>query len=101
MMPSPFASLNVYGRWNNPFTGKPTESRSDPVPIVLFGTPLASAPSDATLFVLCEPVSVRSQPNCARSNNTAFTVVSQPLLCTDARFERTVSADGAADAAIG
>src|SRR4051794_28334235 len=84
-----------------PFTGKLTESRMMPVPIVLFGLPFASTPSDATLLLLCEPFNVRSQPNAGRSMICVLIVVSKPLLCTDARFERTLNADGAADAAIG
>src|SRR6185503_9161798 len=101
MMPSPFLSANVNGRRNRPFTGKPTESRAAPVPIVLFGFPFASKPSVPILFELCEPEIVRSQPNCERSTICVLIAVSQPLFWTEAMFERTVVAEGAADVAIG
>ena len=41
------------------------------------------------------------QPEICRSKICVLIAVSQPVFCTDAEFARTVSADGAADAAIG
>src|SRR5690349_1390770 len=101
MSPSWFESANVYGRKNHPLAGSPTESRVAVVPIVGLGLPLASTPSERILLVLCEPVSVMSQPSARRSSRRALIDTSTPEFCTDPRLRVTVVADGAAEPAIG
>src|SRR6185437_2355043 len=99
--PSPLASENVYGTKNQAFAGSPTESRVVPVPIVGFGAPVASLPSDRILFVLCEPLSVTSQPKARRSSSCMVTWASTPLFITDPRLRVMLSDDGAAEPAMG
>src|ERR1041385_6167569 len=101
MIPSPLASVYLYGRRKTPFTGKPTESRVLPVPIVLLGLPAGSTPSDSTLLLLWDAEMVMSHPSARRSISVALSCASSPEFCTPPRFVRTLVADGDADGAIG
>src|ERR1043165_2249573 len=101
MMPSPLASAKVYGRYNQPVIGGPSESQVVPVPIVGSGLPLSSTPSDAILFELCDMLSVTSHANCRMSNTVVLIETSAPEFSTDPRLRVIWSDDGPADAAIG
>src|SRR5690349_18046593 len=100
MMPSPFASAYVYGRANAAFTGRPTESRKVPVPIVTLGFPLGSLPNERILLLLCDAATVRSHPMSRRSTIVLLSSSSTPEFWTDARFFSTDSAGDPEDAAI-
>src|SRR5256885_16500214 len=101
MMPSPLASEKVNGRAKNPLTGRPTESRVVPVPIVGSGLPGASLPSLRILLLLCDMAIVTSQPSARRSRIAVLSVTSTPEFDTDERFLSTVSCDAPDAAAIG
>src|SRR5665213_1091277 len=107
MMPSWFLSAYVYGCAKKPLTDRPSESRVIPVPMVGFGFPFASRPSDRILLVLWDPPSVSSQEKLGLSTSVVVIWSSRPVFCTEPRFRVIVrlvvpGTPGApADAAIG
>jgi hypothetical protein len=80
--------------------GRPTESRREPVPIVLFGTPVGSSPRLTSLLLPCEPLRVTSQLRRRVSRIVVWIVPSMPAFFTEPRFLSTVVEEGPADGAM-
>src|SRR5258707_1193960 len=97
--PSPLASDQVYGTVQMLFSGYPAWLRVV-APERGMSMPLSSFPSVTSLFLLCEPPTVKSHAKLRRSTSCAFTDSSAPAFLTDPRFLRMLPADAAADGAM-
>src|SRR5690348_2974916 len=101
MMPSLFASLNLYGRAKTALIGRPIESRDVPTPISVLGLPVVgSMPRLRILLLLCDAETVKSHPSARRSSSVPLSETSMPVLRTDARFLSTDSDEAPLDDAI-
>src|SRR5919197_4210369 len=104
-MPSPLASLYVYGRYHCELIGYPTICRAWPLVLPLFVMRIRDFPvlgSMTRLRVLllkCEPVSSTSHPSRRASHSCAVICASCPQPCVEPMLSRGLSCDAADDGA--
>src|SRR5438876_926672 len=102
MMPSLLASLYVNGWYHWPSIGRPTRfSVVRPRPMIRDTPVVGSMPRSRMTLLLCEPFTVRSQPNRGVSNTCRLSVASWPVFLVEPTFWRRLVTGDPDDAAIG